>query len=123
MRKKIWYKRRVLKGEKTGRKIGYPTLNLAPEQFVGRLEFGVYAAKVKHKKKIYKAALFFGPRLVKNENNPVLEIYVLNFKESIYGKIVEFQIHDFIRVNLNFATLSELKKQIEYDIQQIEKLL
>jgi len=119
----VWYKTKVLKGAKVGRTIGFPTINLVPDTFINKLKEGVYAAQVKHKNKIYLGALYFGPRLVKNETHPVLEIYILNFTGEIYEEYIEFMIYDFIRGIKNFKTLTELKKQIEFDVENIKKIL
>lgn len=115
----MWLEGHVLHGDQTGRTIGFPTLNLDPTivtKNLPDLEKGVHAAWVKIREKKYKGALYFGPRVVKNETKDVLEIYILDFDEEIYGSPVEFEIVSFIRSVMNFSSLDELKDQIEKDI-------
>lgn len=119
----MWYESNVLKGNKQGRIIGYPTLNLDPLVLPGNFKKGVYASLLKYNGKVYKAALFFGPRTMFNESKNVLEIYVLDFSEEIYNKTVSFQIRNYIREVYNIASFESLKAQIKKDIHAIELCL
>lgn len=120
--KKKWYQSRVVTGNRQGRTLGFPTLNLDATVLSKDQNMGVFAALVQYEGKSYKAALFFGPRVVLRETQPVLEIHILDFSESLYNKIIAFQIHDFIREVKNFSTLEEMKKQIENDVKKIRSL-
>ncbi len=111
----------VLQGQKIGRTIGFPTINLDPTILPENFKEGVYAAVVKYENSIYEAALFFGARKIHNETNTVLEIYILDFDKEIYGEEITFQIKDFIRGVQNFNSLEEMKKQIQKDIEQISR--
>lgn len=117
-----WYQSRVTKGNRQGRTLGFPTLNLDPSILPKDQKEGVYAALFRHEGKTYKAALFFGKRVVLGETKPVLELYILDFAESLYNKFVTFRIGNFIREVKNFSTLNDLKKQIENDVKKIRAL-
>ncbi len=117
-----WYKTKVLKGAKIGKTINMPTVNLDPTILKSKIKIGVYATNVKYKNKIYLGALYFGPRLVKNETKNILEIHILNFSQEIYGEKIEFQISQFIRKAIDFKTLEELKRQLEKDIKEIIRI-
>lgn len=119
----MWYESKILTGNKQGRTIGFPTLNLDPLAIPPILKEGVYATLVKHNGSVYKGALFFGPRLMLNETKQALEIYVFDFSKEIYGETVSFQIKDYIREVRNFASLDELKEQIKKDIGTINLCL
>ena len=115
----MWYKGIVLTGEQTGRTIGFPTVNLDPSIIPPDTRKGVYGARVKHKDTAYMGALYYGPRLVKNETHDVLEIHIIGFAKEIYGEEIEFQIEKYIRGVLNFISMELLKKQLQEDVSSI----
>ncbi|HLL60482.1 MAG TPA: riboflavin kinase [Candidatus Nitrosocosmicus sp.] len=114
-----WYKSVVFNGNQLGRTIGYPTANLDPNVLRKNLKEGVYSCYVDYQNKLYKGALYFGPRLVLNETKRVLEIYIINFNDNIYNKIIKFKLIKFIRGIKTFPSFEDLKKQLEEDIQII----
>ena len=122
MRNNFKYRGKVLTGEKAGRTIGFPTVNLSPHLVPKTLTQGVYAARVEYKNKKYMGALYYGPRLVKNEKKAVLEIYIIDFNQEIYGEWISFDIVRFIRGIKNFYSMDLLKKQITIDIADIKKI-
>ena len=71
---------------KSGRSIGFPTVNLDPRIIIDTYKEGIYASQVKYGGKIYLGALYLGPRLVKGEKNTILEIHILDFKKKFMGK-------------------------------------
>lgn len=117
----ISYHSDVLHGDKQGRKISFPTINLDSKIWPRNKPPGVYACKVEINNTVYSGALYYGPRTVNHELHNVLEIFLLNFTNEIYGEKVSFQIHSFIRPVIHFKSLSELKQQIEKDVSDINK--
>jgi len=115
----MWYKAVVLHGEKTGRSIGFPTVNLNPAIIPVQTVTGVYSSVVKYNEKEYLGALYYGPRLVKNETKNVLEIYILDFNKEIYAEEIRFKLGRFIRGVKNFTSLEQLKEQLKSDIKEV----
>lgn len=128
----------VFSGQKLGRTIGFPTLNLNPAVFPFTNKPGVYAclvffappnqkasphSKAKKDAVAHLGALYFGPRLVKNEQHNVLEVFLLDFNQEVYGQTALVELKDFIRPPLNFSSFEEMKAQLENDIQQVRKAL
>lgn len=118
----IWYTDRVAKGTGGGRKLGFPTVNLNPHRFFGELKDGVYAALVDYDKKIFRGALYFGPRFIGGIEEYILEIYILDFDKTIYGKTIEFKIGEFIREPVKVKNSGELIALIKSDIEKIKFL-
>lgn len=118
-----WYKGKVLRGDQSGRAIGFPTVNLSPTILPKGFKQGVYACLVKYDEKKSLGTLFYGPRLVKSESHNVLEIFIHDFDQEIYDREVEFSIASFIREARDFVNLEELKKEIERDVKTTQKRL
>ncbi len=112
-----WFRRKVQKGTKTGQKIGYPTLNFSVGNFGQSYRDGVYACDVRIADKLYKGALYFGPRL--DRPGRVLEVYVVRFNKKIYGQFIHFRVLKKIRDAKTFDNLNDLKKQIQKDLLAI----
>lgn len=114
---------KVLSGNQLGRTIGFPTLNLDPGLVPVDTKPGVYASRVEINGKEYGGALYYGPRLVLDETATVLEIYVLDFSQEIYGKTVHFALEHWVRGVQDFQTFPELQKQLQKDIQDVRQFL
>ncbi len=109
----------VFHGDKEGRTIGFPTLNLDSAVFPQEAQAGVYAATVVIRKKHYQGALYFGPRTVHGEEKNVLEIFVLDFAAEVYGETVSFQLIKFIRPVIHFSSLEQLQTQLKQDVADV----
>lgn len=118
-----WYQARVIHGEKRGKKLGFPTLNLDNPQLLNGYKEGVYAVKVAIEDKIYGGLLYFGPRLIWGEAENVLEIFVLDFAKDVYGKTISFQIVKYLRGVINFPNPQAFKKQLNRDLAEVKKSL
>lgn len=108
----------VVKGNSIGGKMGSPTINLAG-QF--DIEYGVYACTVYARGGRFLGAMHFGPRVTLGENEPVLEVRLLDFSGDLYGETVRVEVYNKIRDVKKFADLSKLKERIEKDIAFIRK--
>ncbi len=111
----------VIKGLQNGRKLGYPTANIKPDNpdvLIPR--DGVYDVDVVLDDRRYKGALNIGYRpSVDAGLQHTIEVYILDFDEDIYGREIEIEFLDFLRPELKFDTLEELKKQISKDVQRV----
>lgn len=115
-----WYSSSVLHGNKQGRKISFPTINLDPSIWPFNQDPGVYSAEVKVDTHTFQGALYYGPRSINQETINVLEIFLLNFSKEIYGETVSFRLHKFIRGVLHFNSFEDMKKQIIQDVEAVQ---
>lgn len=110
-------KGRVVHGRKLGRTLGFPTANLIPEE--GKLlpAAGVYYSLVQVGGKEYKGISNVGykPTVSRDKTHQSVETYIYDFEEEIYGKEIKVFFCRFCREERKFASLDELKKQIEQD--------
>lgn len=111
------FKAKVVKGKGRGKKLGFPTANLACTEL--DIPHGVYLVNVNFDKKKYKSLMHFG--FVETfEEAPSLEIYIGNFKGDIYGKEVKVRIMKKVRDVIKFENVKELKAQIKKDLKFIK---
>lgn len=121
--KQVWYKGTVIEGKKEGRLIGFPTVNLATNILPKTVVHGIYGCVVKINGALYPGVLFYGPRLVKNETEPVLEIHILDFSNDLYGKEIAFCLTSYIRAVKNFTSMEDLSREIIRDIKKTRNML
>ena len=105
----------VIHGTKTGRTIGFPTLNIVVNQ--GNIpEDGVYVVSVKINEEQLFGIMSIGNRpTFENKGNKTVEIHLLNANKDYYDARVEVLPIVFIRSNEKFNSINELKSQLEKD--------
>ena len=108
---------KVIKGDKRGRKIGFPTCNLSLEDYVVPL-LGVYAVKVKTPYFAKNGIANIGYRPTFNGQNLLLETNIFGISKNLYNKVIKVSFRKFIRKEKKFKNLEILKKQIQQDIKQ-----
>jgi riboflavin kinase / FMN adenylyltransferase len=108
----------VVEGDHLGRKLGYPTANLKAhnEQFPPD---GVYAVTAIHRGIEYGgvANIGFRPTVQERRGQRLLEVYLFDFNQEIYGDDMEVRFLQYIRPERKFANLSELQAQIKKDAE------
>lgn len=118
-----WLQSQIQRGDQTGSRYVYPTINLDPAILPAETARGVYASMVKIDGAVFQGAAYFGPRVVKHETHDVLEIYVLDFSGEITVLAVEFLLKKYIRSVMDFPDLETLKTQVTQDIADVRKAL
>ena len=108
---------KVIKGQKRGRKIGFPTCNLKLYDYVIPL-LGVYAVKISGPKFSKKGIANIGFRPTFNGNNLLLETNIFGINKNLYNKEINISFRRFIRREKKFKDLEHLKKQIKIDIKK-----
>ncbi len=111
---------KVIKGDRRGRKIGFPTCNLKLDDYVTP-KLGVYSVKVKSKNFNKKGIANVGYRPTFNGQNLLLETNIFGINKNLYNKVININFKKFIRPEKRFKNLKYLKKQIKLDIKQAKK--
>ena len=104
----------VEQGDKRGRTIGFPTANVALGEHL-RPRFGVYAVRalIDGGWRAGVANLGRRPTIGKLQEN--FEVHVFDFAGDLYGKTLRVALVDFIRPEMKFSGLDQLKAQIAAD--------
>lgn len=106
---------KVVRGHQNGRKIGFPTANIIPQEDQLLPPNGVYATMVGDK----KAMTNIGTRPTFDGHRLTIETYILDFNEDIYDKEITVEFVRHIRDEKPFASPEKLKEQIKKDIETI----
>lgn len=105
----------VICGRKLGRKLGFPTANLAVSAEMALPLSGVYVTKTHIDEKSYRSVSNIGRKPTVGEHNKNLETYIFNFDENIYGKEIKVEFLGFLRSEKHFKNLEDLKSAMETD--------
>ena len=111
---------KVIKGQKRGRKIGFPTCNIRIKDYVIP-KLGVYAVTIKTSQFLKKGIANIGFRPTFNGQNLLLEVNIFGINKNLYNKDIKVNFIKFIRPEKKFKNLEELKKQIKIDIIKAKK--
>jgi len=109
----------VVKGNRRGRLLGYPTANINPHH-EAIPPSGVYAVYAEFAGKRYKGILNIGrrPTFSGNGAEPTIEAHIFGFNKNIYGKDIEVIFIKRLREEKRFRGKEELVKQIRIDEQR-----
>lgn len=113
----------VIHGDKRGRQLGYPTINLDVENEMLPL-FGVYASKVMLQGKFYNAMAYVGMRpTINNKMELRVEANIFDFNKEVYGEYAEIILYKYIRGDIKFNTIDELITQMGKDKEDVSAYL
>lgn len=111
-------KGKVIRGEKIGEKQGYPTANLSSRVLdKKRLTKGVYFVKAEVGKRQFQALLIVGVPGFRIQPKGKVEIYFLDFRGRLYGKVVRVVIYKRLRRLVFYKDRGKLLVRIRKDIK------
>ena len=111
---------KVIKGKRRGRKIGFPTCNMALNDYVNP-KLGVYSVKVNFDNLNKAGIANIGYRPTFNGQSLLLETNIFGINRNLYNKVISVSFKKFIRPEKKFKNFEYLKKQINLDIKQAKK--
>ena len=112
---------KVIKGQRRGRKIGFPTCNLKLNDYVVPKR-GVYAVKVKSNNFYKNGIANVGYRPTFNGQKLLLETNIFGINKNLYNKVISVSFKKFIRPEKKFKNFEYLKKQIKFDIKKAKNV-
>jgi riboflavin kinase/FMN adenylyltransferase len=114
----------VVRGRQLGRKLGYPTANVALADYVIP-KYGVYATRTRlpDGRKLPGVANIGVNPTVDGVTTPLLEVWLFDFDEDIYDQVIETDLVAFLRPEAKFAGLDEMTVQVLKDAAQARRLL
>ena len=120
---------RVAVGDRRGRTIGFPTVNLGLDEYL-RPAFGVYAVRVSgdgaddpFAGRTIDGVANLGLRPTVGGLEPRLEAHLFDIDADLYGRHLRVALVDFIRPEQRFSGLDALQAQIAADARRARELL
>ena len=108
----------VISGDRRGRTIGFPTINQKYPSELIPLKFGVYRSKIIADGSEYEGITNIGIRPTFKTDYIISETYIIGFSGNLYGKSVKVEPLKFVRGEVKFSSVDELKRQIAADIKE-----
>ena len=109
---------RVVDGKKIGRQIGFPTANLEVDPLKLTPSDGVYVVEVEFEGVEYRGVLNIGTRPTVSGVERTVEVHIIGFTGDLYGKEISLRFLKFLRHEMKFSSLEELREQIQKDFHQ-----
>ncbi len=107
----------VIHGNKLGRTIDFPTLNVQLADYQ-RPRYGIYVTRTRlGDGRVVEGVTNIGVRPTVGGNVELLETFLFDFAEEIYAQIIETELMHFIRPEARFASFDEMKVQIQADAE------
>ena len=113
----------VIHGDKNGRKLGFPTANIDMGHYL-RPQYGIYAVKGHLPDgRVVNGAANLGIRPSFDPPKELLEPHFFDLSEDLYGKVVEVELHHFLRGEQKFDDMEALIAQMDKDCERARSLL
>lgn len=110
----------VVQGDQIGRRLGYPTANLANNDPYKQIPgAGVYATEVKLNGKWLPSMTYIGTRPTINGQVNNIETNIFDYQGDLYGQNLEVAFCCHMRHDLKFDSLEELTTQISLDERKV----
>lgn len=114
----------VIKGDKIGRTIGFPTANLFVEESYKLIPAdGIYAVSLHLSKEdnlnsisqTYIGMAYIGQRPTINGMTRNIEVNIFDFNQEVYGQRLTMEFHEFLRADYKFPSLETMTEQLKLD--------
>lgn len=115
---------KVMRGDQIGRQINYPTANILVEETYKLIPGeGIFAVKVKVNGQEFKGMGYIGHRPTINGLTRNIEVNIFDFDQDIYTQPIRMEFVHFVRGDVKFESLDQLKKQLDKDKADVKELL
>lgn len=111
---------RVRRGRGLGRKIGYPTANIAVQR--DHLPNGVFLCTLDVAGKKHNGLAVIGI-IPSGVDHSTVEVHLLDFEGDLYGQEVAVEVGEKIRGVRPFHSSADLVRQIEQDVAKAREMI
>ena len=110
----------IVSGTHIGTELGFPTLNLKLTDNYVLPKFGVYKTICYIDNVPHVSITNVGVKPTVGDNfEPGIEVHLKNFKGEPKGDVINLEFLKFVRPEMKFSSLEELKAQIAKDVKEV----
>lgn len=114
---------KVIRGEKMGRRLGYPTANVNLNRRQSAV-MGIFAVRVSGRNwGPLNAVASVGTRPTFDGTKPLLEVHIFDFNKEIYDEYIDVDFVARLRSEEKFSDVAELVEQMHRDSAQAKEIL
>ena len=113
----------VVRGDRRGAGLGYPTANLSTPRYAAIPADGVYACRFVHRGRGLAAAVSVGTNPTFSGRERRVEAFVLDLDEDLYGEQVALDFVARLRGMERFESTAELVTQMDDDVARTRAVL
>lgn len=109
----------VVAGDRRGRELGFPTANIAVGLDHALPAYGIYVSRAYVRETAYDSCTSIGVRpTFEPDTNAVVETFILDFDEDIYGEEIRIDLLHRLRGELKFDSAAQLVDRMRDDIAE-----
>jgi riboflavin kinase / FMN adenylyltransferase len=110
-------------GDRVGRRLGFPTANIAvePNKLIPAL--GAYAGRARAETRDFVAALSVGYRPTFGGTQLRVEAFLLDFEGDLYQKPLELRFVRYLHPDIKFETPAALVQQLKRDVEDTRRMV
>lgn len=113
----------VVPGVERGRRLGFPTANIAVNSGRCLPADGVYVTLARQDDQAHPSVTNIGLRPTFHGEERTIEVHLLDFQGDLYGQELGLELVARLRGERHFASPQELSAQIEKDVEQARAIL
>jgi riboflavin kinase / FMN adenylyltransferase len=113
----------VVRGERRGRQLGFPTANVLHSRYAAVPAHGVYAGWLELRDERRMAAISVGTKPTFAGREREVEAYLLDFDGDLYGEYVALDFVTHLREMRRYDGVDPLIRQMREDVAQVRELL
>lgn len=114
----------VVQGLHNGKNLNFPTANLKLDYYYVHPKEGVYIGYAYPHGEKHKCVINVGTHpSIMPLTEPIIEVHILDYDGNLYGLHLFIDFKEYTRREICFASLEELKKQLQDDIEKAKKSL
>ena len=113
---------RVVRGQGLGRQLGFPTANV---ELARRLSpvMGIFAVRVRLRGQLLDGVASVGTRPTVDGTRPLLEVFIFDFDQDIYGEHIVVHFVERLRDEEKFPDLASMTVQMHQDVLEARAAL